>query len=175
MKDAKQNKVETFTKKYSDILNINVKLSNEIRTLESNISEYLKKIEDLEFKLIVAAEYGYNLRNSTSFPEKDFNSNGLNNFLQKLSSEGFSHDRLTLMKDRFKMQYESAGCDCDFCKTYDKYKWATISECGCACHTSSTGLVGHEGLCCEYPNGKKEYNPYSNLLPATEYYIELNS
>lgn len=59
-------------------------------------------------------------------------------------------------------------CKCKFCTTYDKYKWAVIMECGCNCHDSKD-IDGHDGLCCEFPNGKRANNPYSDLLPAAEY------
>jgi len=41
-------------------------------------------------------------------------------------------------------------------------------ECKCACH-DSTSITGHEGLCCEFPNGKRKDNPYTDLKPAKEY------
>lgn len=59
-------------------------------------------------------------------------------------------------------------CSCKFCDTYNKYRWATISECSCGCHVSDE-IVGHDGLCCEFPNGKKKNNPY-NDLQSSEYY-----
>ncbi len=62
-------------------------------------------------------------------------------------------------------------CDCKFCKTYDKYRWATIMECPCNCHEESD-IVGHDGLCCPFPNGKKKDNPYEDLMPAS-YYKEI--
>lgn len=50
--------------------------------------------------------------------------------------------------------------------------WAMVSECGCGCHT--TGYVGHERLCCEYPNVLKKENPFTDLESATHYEKEYN-
>jgi len=36
------------------------------------------------------------------------------------------------------------------------------------------GISGHDGLCCQFPNGKKKKNPYESLLPSVEYGKELN-
>lgn len=65
------------------------------------------------------------------------------------------------------------GCQCEFCVTHDKYRWATITECQCACHKADYP-IGHEGLCCEFPNGKIKDNPYKELKPAKEYKQILN-
>jgi hypothetical protein len=62
----------------------------------------------------------------------------------------------------------SERCTCTFCKNYDKYRWAVIMECGCGCHSSS-GIDGHDGLCCEFPNGKKKDNPYKKLKSKAFY------
>ena len=62
-------------------------------------------------------------------------------------------------------------CKCEFCTTYDKYKWAVIMECGCGCHTDD-GITAHDGLCCAIPNGLKKNNPYTDLQPAS-YYREI--
>jgi len=51
-------------------------------------------------------------------------------------------------------------CDCEICKKNDIRKWDIISECPCTCH-NSTNIMGHDSLCCEYPNGKKFNNPYN--------------
>ena len=59
-------------------------------------------------------------------------------------------------------------CNCNFCKNYDKYRWAIITECPCACHTCEE-ISGHDGLCCEFPNGKRKDNPYKKLKPAAFY------
>ena len=59
-------------------------------------------------------------------------------------------------------------CDCQSCQTYDKYKWAVIMECGCSCHDSD-GTTGHDGLCCEIPNGLRKNNPYKELDKAEVY------
>ena len=59
-------------------------------------------------------------------------------------------------------------CECEHCKTYPLYKWATIMECKCMCHTSE-GIEGHDSLCCEFPNGKKKDNPYNELRSAAYY------
>lgn len=59
-------------------------------------------------------------------------------------------------------------CNCNFCKTYDKYKWAVVSECKCSCHTDD-GMSGHESLCCEFPNGLIKNNPYKKLVSAKYY------
>jgi len=64
-------------------------------------------------------------------------------------------------------------CDCEFCKTHDRFRWATIMECKCGCHTSND-IVGHDSLCCPYPNGKKKDNPYTDLKPASYYNEILN-
>jgi hypothetical protein len=43
-------------------------------------------------------------------------------------------------------------------------------ECGCSCHTNPDGRPsGHDGLCCEFPNGLRKNNPYKKLLPASVY------
>lgn len=60
------------------------------------------------------------------------------------------------------------GCNCKFCINYDKYMWAVISECGCGCH-DSLRPTGHDGLCCEFPNAIRAYNPYSDLKSASYY------
>lgn len=62
-------------------------------------------------------------------------------------------------------------CTCSFCTNYDKYKWAVIMECPCHCHISE-GIVGHDSLCCEFPNGKRKDNPYKELKTAS-YYMEI--
>ena len=59
-------------------------------------------------------------------------------------------------------------CTCKFCTAYDKYRWATIMECGCGCHNNEM-ITGHDDLCCEFPNGKKKDNPYPELEKATTY------
>ena len=64
-------------------------------------------------------------------------------------------------------------CNCDFCKTHDKHRWSSIKECGCFCHASNE-IVGHDSLCCEYPNGKKKDNPYrEGELQHPSYYNKL--
>lgn len=65
---------------------------------------------------------------------------------------------------------EKHKCQCDFCRTYDRYIWAVVAECGCECHRN-TDLrpEGHDGLCCEFPNGKKADNPYNDLKEAVVY------
>lgn len=60
------------------------------------------------------------------------------------------------------------GCKCVHCTNHDLYRWATIMECKCICHDDPHPL-GHDGLCCSYPNGKRKDNPYSDLKPASEY------
>ncbi len=65
----------------------------------------------------------------------------------------------------------SKECECRICKTIDKYRWATIKECPCYCH-SSEGISGHDSLCCAYPNGKKKDNPYSELEAAETYKLK---
>lgn len=62
----------------------------------------------------------------------------------------------------------SNKCSCKSCTNYDLFRWATIMECKCMCHNSSEP-VGHSGLCCEFPNGRKSENPYNELKPAVEY------
>jgi len=61
-------------------------------------------------------------------------------------------------------------CKCQFCQTYEKYKWAVVMECKCGCHTGD-GMTGHDGLCCEFPNGLKKNNPHKDLLSVAEYNI----
>lgn len=56
----------------------------------------------------------------------------------------------------------SDDCTCDFCITYTKYKWAVILECRCVCHYID-GIMGHDGLCCEFPNGKQSDSPFTFL------------
>ena len=51
-------------------------------------------------------------------------------------------------------------CKCEICKVADIRKWDIISKCHCDCH-NSTKIMGHDSLCCEYPNGKKFNNPYN--------------
>lgn len=41
-------------------------------------------------------------------------------------------------------------------------------ECGCSCHDSD-GITGHDGLCCEVPNGIRKNNPYKELEKAEVY------
>lgn len=65
------------------------------------------------------------------------------------------------------------GCNCDFCANYDLYRWATIMECKCGCHCDDT-IVGHDRLCCEFPNGKRINNPYKELKAAVVYNTILN-
>jgi len=48
------------------------------------------------------------------------------------------------------------------------YRWAIIMECKCACH-DTPHPAGHDGLCCPFPNGKRNDNPYRELKPASEY------
>lgn len=62
-------------------------------------------------------------------------------------------------------------CKCEFCTTYDKYKWAKASECKCSCHTDNTP-AGHDSLCCEFPNAFVKDNPYTDLKPSS-YYKEI--
>ena len=57
---------------------------------------------------------------------------------------------------------------CNFCTTYNLYRWAIIMECKCSCH-DSTDITGHDSLCCEFPNGKRKDNPYNDLKPARHY------
>ena len=65
-------------------------------------------------------------------------------------------------------------CSCSFCKTYEKYKWAVVLNCGCSCHTG-TGMTGHDSLCCELPNGLVKNSPYTKAeLNLTELRNELN-
>ena len=65
-------------------------------------------------------------------------------------------------------------CTCSFCKTYAKYKWAVVLNCGCGCHTSD-GMAGHDNLCCEFPNGLFKNSPYkAEELNLTELRNELN-
>lgn len=64
-------------------------------------------------------------------------------------------------------------CECDFCKTYDQYRWATIMECKCVCHDTDNP-IGHDSLCCEFPNGLRKDNPYTELKSAEYYKSILN-
>jgi len=132
------------------------------------------RLESLDQMLIGFAKYGYDYRDTTQFPEKDFDSNCLNNFLQKLNgSHGYSYEQITELKEmHLGPKPNNKSCECDFCQIYDKYRWATIDECGCACH-SGHGIVGHESMCCEFPNGKRINIPYTDLKPAIEYQNEL--
>lgn len=59
-------------------------------------------------------------------------------------------------------------CKCVHCTNNDLYRWATIMECQCVCHDNSHP-VGHDDLCCPYPNGKRKDNPYNELKPASYY------
>lgn len=67
----------------------------------------------------------------------------------------------------------SDKCDCSFCRTYEKYKWAVVSECPCFCHEGD-GETGHDGLCCEFPNVLKKNNPFMDLESAEYYKKYLN-
>ncbi len=69
---------------------------------------------------------------------------------------------------------EPTNCNCNFCRTYNRYRWAVVMECKCGCHDSGVPLTGHESLCCEFPNGKKSDNPYPDLKPAKVYKEILN-
>ena len=60
-------------------------------------------------------------------------------------------------------------CNCKLCTNHDLYRWAKIMECKCACHDMD-GVIGHDGLCCPYPNGKKKDNPYTELKDANSYH-----
>ena len=64
-------------------------------------------------------------------------------------------------------------CGCKICKITDKFKWATIRECYCGCH-SIRGIFGHDSLCCAYVNGKEYKNPYKKLGKAKYYETKLN-
>lgn len=66
------------------------------------------------------------------------------------------------------MKTKKETCNCKFCKTYRKYKWAVVMECPCGCHDGD-GMTGHDSLCCEFPNGLRKNNPYKKLKSA-EYY-----
>jgi len=44
-------------------------------------------------------------------------------------------------------------------------------ECKCGCHNSDEP-TGHDGLCCEFPNGRRRENPYTDLKEA-KYYKEI--
>jgi hypothetical protein len=63
------------------------------------------------------------------------------------------------------------SCQCQFCRTYDRYVWAVVMECGCGCHsdTGENKPSGHDSLCCEFPNGHKCDNPYTDLRTASDY------
>jgi hypothetical protein len=63
-------------------------------------------------------------------------------------------------------------CDCSFCHAYDRYRWAIIMACACSCHDGD-GAEGHDGLCCEFPNGLRKNNPHENLKPAEFYRKDL--
>jgi hypothetical protein len=41
-------------------------------------------------------------------------------------------------------------------------------ECKCGCHDGD-GMTGHDGLCCEFPNGLRKNNPYKKLKSADYY------
>ena len=60
------------------------------------------------------------------------------------------------------------GCECTLCTNYHRYKWATIMECKCGCHDRDEPS-GHDGLCCEFPNGRRKENPYTDLKEAKYY------
>jgi len=61
-------------------------------------------------------------------------------------------------------------CNCKFCRNYRRYVWAVIMECPCGCHTDKNKRpIGHDSLCCEFPNGKRKDNPYKKLKPASYY------
>ena len=59
-------------------------------------------------------------------------------------------------------------CECTFCKAYEKYKWAVVIECKCACHDGD-GIIGHDSLCCEFPNALRKNNPHDDLKPSKYY------
>jgi hypothetical protein len=63
---------------------------------------------------------------------------------------------------------QETKCNCKHCSSYDLYRWATIMECKCSCHDDKK-IVGHDSLCCEFANGKREDNPYNELDKASNY------
>ena len=70
---------------------------------------------------------------------------------------------------------EKEKCQCSFCRTYDRYIWAVISECKCGCHRDSDlRPIGHDSLCCEFTNGRASDNPYTDLRNAKEYQMILD-
>ena len=50
-------------------------------------------------------------------------------------------------------------CDCRLCLDNNKRRWQMIENCQCTCHDSDQPS-GHDGLCCEFPNGRKKENPF---------------
>lgn len=68
---------------------------------------------------------------------------------------------------------DSKRCQCPFCTTHNKYKWAVVMECPCGCH-SGDGMTGHDSMCCSVPNGLKKNNPHQELDKAEVYLKELN-
>ncbi len=71
-------------------------------------------------------------------------------------------------------KYDEGKCNCEFCTNYRRYKWAIIKECPCGCHTSDD-ITGHDGLCCEFPNGKQKDIPYEHLESSSFYKKIINS
>lgn len=66
---------------------------------------------------------------------------------------------LKVLKEGLTRNNVNAKCQCDLCRTHDKYRWTTISKCRCLCHVVEV-VTGHDSLCCEFPNGKRKDNPY---------------
>lgn len=62
-------------------------------------------------------------------------------------------------------------CNCEFCQTYNKYKWAIVMECKCQCHKAD-GITGHDNLCCEFPNALLINNPHDDLKHSG-YYLDI--
>lgn len=55
------------------------------------------------------------------------------------------------------------NCNCDFCKTHERFKWAVVMNCKCGCHEDD-GMSMHDSLCCSMPNGLKSNNPFKEEL-----------
>ena len=65
-------------------------------------------------------------------------------------------------------KYDIGKCSCKMCYNYRRYKWAVIKECPCGCHNKSDP-TGHDGLCCEFPNGRRSDIPFKKLESASFY------
>lgn len=133
-------------------------INMEYLEFEDGSSNNINKIEN----------YNYSIKQLKLLKEYFIKSsdNNITDFIDWLEKE----DRSQLLNND---THKKDGCNCLFCTTYEKFKWAEIMECGCGCHTGD-GMCGHDGLCCSIPNGLKKNNPFNVLEKASKYQEILN-